>query len=301
MTSTALLRHGLFAGFVLATNTAVAVQPSSPVSIAVKTTKQVLPHSSPAVTDSDAVRQPVISIILDDIGYRLKEGTRAVKLQGKITFAFLPHTPYAKKLALMAHQQGQEIMLHLPMQAESGKKMGPSGLSENMSEQTLKRILHKELNALPYVRGFNNHMGSYLTSVSSRMRWLMEAAMFHNNLYFVDSKTTASSVAAEEAGRLGIDHTSRDIFLDYEQNARIVEKQLAALLARAKKKGTALAIGHPYPETMSVLEAWLPKLQAHNIKLVHVSELIKYKNRRNLTSWQMSSSPSHRAVKNSKL
>ena len=297
MTTAALFRYCLLAGIFLVNNNAGAEQLSN----TTRTAKHSLPQSSLSVTEPASGNQPVISIILDDLGYRLKDGTRAINLQGKLTYAFLPGSPHAKKLAIMAHQQGKEIMLHLPMQAESGKKMGPVGLSENMSEQTLKRILHKELNALPHVRGFNNHMGSYLTSVPSRMRWLMEAAMFHNDLYFVDSKTTASSVAAKEADKLGIDYTSRDIFLDYEQNSEVVAKQLDSLLKRAKKKGSALAIGHPYPETVSVLEAWIPKLKQHNVRLVHVSELIKYKNLRNIPSWRMSSSPSHKVVKNSKL
>lgn len=297
MDAAQILRHCLLAGIILAVNNAVA----DPSTKNIKTVKQISPPSSLSAPEAISKNQPIISIILDDLGYRLKDGTRAVNLQGNLTYAFLPGSPHAKKLAQLAHQRGKEIMLHLPMQAESGKEMGPVGLSEKMSEQTLKSILHKELNALPHVRGFNNHMGSYLTSVSSRMRWLMEAAMFHDDLYFVDSKTTASSVAAEEAGKLGINYTSRDIFLDYEQNSEVVAKQLKVLLKRAKEKGTALAIGHPYPETVSVLEAWLPKLKEHNVKLVHVSELIKYKNRRNLSSWQMSSSPSRKAVKNSKL
>jgi len=260
-----------------------------------------IPLTDSIDTDLKQQRQAVISIILDDLGYRLKDGTRAVGLPGNITCAFLPGSPHAKNLAKLAHQQGKEIMLHLPMQATSGKEMGPVGLSEAMSEEDLKRTLHRELNTLPHVRGFNNHMGSYLTGVRSRMRWLMEAAMFHNDLYFVDSKTTSSSVAGIEADKLGIAHTNRDIFLDYERNSQVVEAQLSLLLKTAKRKGVAVAIGHPYPETVAVLEKWLSTLKDHNVRLVPVSELIQIKNRRKSMPWQMSSSPSLKAVKNSKL
>jgi polysaccharide deacetylase 2 family uncharacterized protein YibQ len=263
--------------------------------------KLSIPAAKLRTTDPIQVDPPVISIILDDLGYRLKDGTRAVALPGKITCAFLPGSPHARKLAKIAYQQGKEIMLHLPMQADSGKEMGPVGLSENMSEQALKRTLHRELNMLPHVRGFNNHMGSYLTGLTSRMRWLMEAAMFHDDLYFVDSKTTASSVAGIEADKLGIAYTTRDIFLDYEQNSDVVAAQLSLLLKRAKKQGAAVAIGHPYPETVSVLEKWLATLKNHNVRLVPVSELIKIKNRRKSTPWRMSSSPLPKAAKSSKL
>jgi len=234
---------------------------------------------------------PVIGIIIDDLGYKLKAGQRAVALTGNITYAFLPHAPFAARLAERAYRHGKEIMLHLPMQAEAGNNLGPSALTAAQSEQRFKHTLHSALSAIPHVRGFNNHMGSYLTKNTRRMRWLMEAAMFHNNIYFVDSRTTAESVAQKEAKRLGIDNTKRDVFLDYEQNEAIIQQQLQLLIKRAKRKGSALAIGHPYPETLAALEAWLPTLAKEGVHLVQVSELIRLRqNYRRSRLWQVSSS-----------
>ncbi len=234
--------------------------------------------------------EAVISIILDDMGYRLKDGQRAVNLPGNLTYAFLPQSPYATRLAEQAHQNSKEVMLHLPMQADAGNKLGPGGLTDDMSEQKFKQTLHSTLASIPHVKGFNNHMGSHLTRNTLQMRWLMEAAMFHADMYFVDSRTTAQSVAQDEAIRIGIENTRRDIFLDYQQKSEIVEQQLQQLIKRAKRRGTALAIGHPYPETLAVLESWLPRLRAMGIRLVHVSELIAIRQKQGDPLWRMSSS-----------
>jgi len=242
----------------------------------------------------------VLSIIIDDIGYQLKSGRRAIKLPGKLTYAFLPYSPYASRLAELAYQHNKEVMLHLPMQAESDNKLGPGALTREMPKRLFKTALHRALAAIPHVRGFNNHMGSRLTRDLTRMRWLMEAAMFHDHVYFVDSRTTAESVAQSEATRLGIRNTRRDIFLDYKQETTVVEHQLRLLVKRAKKKGNALAIGHPYPNTMAVLERWLPTLAAQGVQLVPVSELIQLRTQRSTPPWQMSSSRSRKVAKNSK-
>ena len=241
-----------------------------------------------------------LSIIIDDIGYQLKNGRRAVELPGKLTYAFLPHSPYATRLAELAYRRHKEVMLHLPMQAKAGNKLGPGALTEAMSKHRFKIALHSALAAIPHVQGFNNHMGSLLTQDLTRMRWLMEAAMFHDHMYFVDSRTTAQSVAQREAARLGISNTRRDIFLDYRQGSVVVEHQLRLLIKRAKQKGTALAIGHPHPDTLAVLERWLPKLQAQGVRLVPVSELIRLRTQRRAPAWQMSSSRSRKVAKNSK-
>ena len=124
--------------------------------------------------------------------------------------------------------------------------------------------------------------------------------MFRDDLYFVDSRTTIDTVAQQEAERRHIATTRRDIFLDYERDAKIVADQLVELVHHAQRYGTALAIGHPYPETLAALEAWLPSLQQQGIELVPVSQLIQRRQQRRITPWQLSSFPSPRVVKNLK-
>ncbi|MGD8547065.1 MAG: divergent polysaccharide deacetylase family protein [Thiohalophilus sp.] len=245
-------------------------------------------------------QRPAISIIIDDLGNQKRNGLRAIDLPGDLTYAILPFRPFTRLLAGHAHQAGKEVMIHMPMEAMNGKAMGAGGLKVDMSEINFKSMVRDNFNAVPYAVGFNNHMGSRLTASPERMRWLMQASMFRDDLYFVDSRTTSQTVALEQASKRDIRSTSRDIFLDYQEDAGVVSEQLTKLIRQAHNRGTALAIGHPYPETMQVLEQWLPRLEELGVRLVPVSELIKLRQQRRDSTWPMYSSHSPRAVKSSK-
>lgn len=223
-----------------------------------------------------------ISIIIDDMGYRLNSGARAINLPGALTYSFLPHAPHAISLSKSAYQQNKEVMLHLPMQAESGKKLGPGGLTENMTEQEFVEVLESNIESIPYVKGFNNHMGSLLTKSTLWMTRLMREMTKDKNLFFVDSRTTSESVALAVARSEGLQSITRDIFVDHEESDQFINKQLKKLVRRAKRKGTALAIAHPKKITLSILEKWLPTLEAQGIKLVPVSTLINLKKQKRL-------------------
>ena len=253
-----------------------------------------------AISTEVAATKPAISIIIDDLGYQYRAGLRALRLNGAITYAFLPRAPYSRRLAQRAHQLQKEVMLHLPMESESENKLGPGALTQCMTEIEFKNQVRTSLAAVPHVRGFNNHMGSHLTKNPRLMSWLMQAMMFRDDLYFVDSRTTLETVAQQEAERRNIATTRRDIFLDYERDATVIADQLAQLLQHARRYGSAVAIGHPYPETLAALEAWLPNLQQLDVDLVPVSELIQHNQQRRVTPWQLSSYHSPRAVKSSK-
>ncbi len=245
------------------------------------------PPVTPNINKAD-FKQPVISIIMDDMGYRLKDGNRAVKLPGAITYSFLPHAPYANQLSQFAHEQKKEIMLHLPMEAESGKKLGPGGLTKDMTEQKFIKTLDSSINSIRHVSGFNNHMGSLLTKSRLWMTRLMHEVAAEKNLFFVDSKTTHGSVALKIARAEGLQSTQRDIFIDHEYSETFIEKQLEKLIIKAQQNGTALAIAHPKKITLSILEKWLPDLEQKGIKLVSVSKLISLQKQRRLALWKNS-------------
>jgi polysaccharide deacetylase 2 family uncharacterized protein YibQ len=93
------------------------------------------------------------------------------------------------------------------------------------------------------------------------------------NLYFVDSRTTAATVAQISAQRAGVPTTSRNVFLDDEQSLEPIRKQFALAIHDAKEKGSALAIGHPHQETLQVLAEMLPEAQREGVTLVFASDL----------------------------
>ncbi len=254
-----------------------------------------------AFTAGSAQARPLVALIIDDLGWRAADGERAVRLPGAVTVAILPHAPHSRRLAGMAHRLGKEIMLHLPMAAASGQRPGPGALTEGLTEKAFKRTVFAGLASVPHVRGINNHMGSRLTADSLRMGWLMQALMFRSDLYFVDSRTTAATVAEREARRRALPATHRDVFIDYRDDAAIIDSQLEELIARAHRRGSALGIGHPLPKTMAALERWLPTLQRRGVELVPVSRLVAWRqNQRRKPTWQASSSPSLKVAKNSK-
>ncbi len=221
------------------------------------------------------------SIIIDDIGNHLEHGLAIINLPASLTVAILPNTTYATKLARLATKNKKEVMLHLPMQSIRHHPYSPGTLELHMSQQQFDKQLQKNLKAVPHIRGVNNHMGSLLTRHPGHMTWLMDALAQHGGLYFIDSKTTAKSIASKIASEHKIPHLSRDVFLDPDNNKNTLRQQFDFFIQKIKQRGYALAIAHPYPETIQFLQANLAELHAQGIKLVPVSQLIQIANQRN--------------------
>lgn len=217
---------------------------------------------------------PAISIIIDDLGYRRLDGLRALELPGPIAYAVLPHTPYGTRLAAIAFQLDKEVLLHVPMESELEKALGPGALTNTMAQGQVRAVLDAGMASIPHVIGINNHMGSALTQQTRAMAWLMDWMNDQGELYFVDSITSARSVALRSASAAGLPAIGRDVFLDATANASMIAKQFDRLIALARERGTGLAIGHPYPETLSVLRKVLVKPSYYGVQLVPVSELI---------------------------
>lgn len=217
---------------------------------------------------------PTIAIIIDDLGNLKDRDERALRLPGAITYAFLPHTPYAYELALQAHSLNKEIMLHLPMESMQHDKLGPGGLTLDMTHSEFARQLQSALASVPHVIGVNNHMGSLLTQHPGHMLWLMQELGKHDGFYFVDSYTTKTSIAQQIAMENQVPNIRRDVFLDNDRNPASIRKYFRRLIKKAKENGAALAIGHPYPETIAILEAELPRLAEKGVTLLPVSKLL---------------------------
>lgn len=230
----------------------------------------------PVITSQANEKNIKIAIIIDDIGTNLAHGNRVLKLPNKVALSILPFTRYAKTFAQKASQSGHPVLVHIPMEAESNNELlGPGALRENMEFWAFIKQLRKDLVSLPQAEGVNNHMGSKLTKESTQMQWLM-ALLKWQNLYFIDSRTTKETVAEKAAHQFGVKATSRDVFLDDNQNQAAINYQFDRLLSIAKKQGSAVAIGHPHDETLKVLEQRLPELKSKGVELVSIRELITH-------------------------
>ena len=220
-------------------------------------------------------KTPKLVIIIDDIGNNKEMDLKAAGLPGAVTLAILPHTPHSQTIATLAFKNKKEIILHAPMESIEDKNLGKGGLTEAMTEEEFTRTLQNDIDSIPHLVGLSNHMGSLLTQNENAMSWLM-ASLTKNNLFFVDSRTTAASVASDLASKHNIEHVSRDVFLDHEANTEYTDKAFKKALRISKKTGFAVAIGHPYPTTLSYLETHLGKLEQEGVQLIPVSELLKF-------------------------
>jgi polysaccharide deacetylase 2 family uncharacterized protein YibQ len=224
-----------------------------------------------AYADIDVL--PRLAVIIDDLGNNAVLDQRALRLVGPITASILPLTPYAAEDANMAKAKGLLIIAHLPMQADNGKALGLGGLTEQMGEVELKKQLTQDLDSIPGINGVSNHMGSRLTRNRQAMQWVMEG-LKGRSLFYLDSRTCPGSVAADSARRAGIPTLERDVFLDHDRNTADIEKQFDRMLQIARRKGSAIAIGHPFPETLAILERRLPQLANQGFRLVRLDELL---------------------------
>jgi polysaccharide deacetylase 2 family uncharacterized protein YibQ len=216
-----------------------------------------------------------VAIVIDDIGYRNTD-MHALSLPGEITYSILPHTPYGKALALQANAQQKDVMLHIPMEAENGKKLGPGALTSVMNEAQIINSLNASLAEIPFAIGINNHMGSRLTQLREPMTWTMNFLKQHN-LLFLDSKTSLHSKAGAIAKNLGVPVNRRHIFLDNRLTQDYINKQFQLLVQRAKNQEFTIAIAHPHPETILALKQLIPTLRQNNIQLVPLSTLYSTK------------------------
>lgn len=231
--------------------------------------------------------RPILSLVIDDLGYSLELGKAAIELQGDHTYAILPGAQHTHQLAQHANRLNKEVILHLPMQSiGSASEREPHALDESMDEDQLATKVHSLLAQIPFIRGVNNHMGSHLTEFDFFMRPVMDSIRAYNpDLYFLDSRTSAHSVAYAQALDAGLQSISRDVFLDDETNIESIQLQYRIWLHRAREYGSAIAIGHPYPQTLQVLRENLP--DAERFRFLRISELIGARRLRGLSpEWQ---------------
>lgn len=217
-----------------------------------------------------------IALLIDDFGY--SKGRVADSfledLNIPLTISVIPGTAQAKSVAEQAHEKGKEVLIHLPMQPKG--EFNPDYkwmILDKMSEEEIKSIIKEAKKDVPYAVGLNNHMGSLITSEERPMRALLKAVK-EEDLFFVDSRTDADSIAFSLAQKMGIKSIPRQVFLDNEKDIDYIKGQFQELLSFAKKKGKILGMGHMNIITAQALKEIVASLDRRKIELVYVSEII---------------------------
>ena len=229
-------------------------------------------ESAPATIDNQA---PRLAIILDDLGSDNTAAKAVFAMPYPLTISVLPNQTHSAEIAQQAQRRGDQVMLHLPMQSVAKEHPEAQELHGGMSRAAVSRLVSQFLNEVPGVIGVNNHQGSASTADKKLMAELMPVLKEHK-LFYVDSRTSAATVAYDTAQRYGVRAAFRNVpFLDDVEDVASVRRQIEIAIAGAAKKKDVIAIGHAHPSTLEALKETLPQAKTHGVKLVFASELVR--------------------------
>jgi polysaccharide deacetylase 2 family uncharacterized protein YibQ len=232
----------------------------------------------PLVTSADrspaSSQQPRLAIVMDDLGSDRTAADAIFALHVPVTVSILPFHAHSQEIARDARQRGCEVMLHLPMQSVANESAERQELRPGLSPEEVRIMVEQMLDAIPGANGVNNHQGSQATADPALMDALMRE-LKDEGVFYVDSRTTAATVAFDTAKREGVPTAFRNVpFLDDTQSKDATKRQLQLALRGAKQKGEAITIGHPHPTTLAALREMLPEAKKQGVQLVLVSELV---------------------------
>ena len=218
-----------------------------------------------------------VALIVDDMGYSLKTLRDIEDLGLSLTIAILPYSPWAKETARVAQQNNLEVILHLPLESlyDFDSNSTTEGLIHSrMAKKDVLETLEENLTQVPFIQGVNNHMGSKITADRDIMSLIL-TRLKEDNLYFIDSVTSGSSIAYKLAREMSILSAYRHVFLDSETEEEYIRKQLIQLLSLAQRQGMAVGICHPYDSTLKVLSDNLELFEEYNCEAVFASQIVK--------------------------
>lgn len=217
--------------------------------------------------------KPILAIVVDDGGNQMNLTKSIAGLGIPMTWAILPYTRHAVETAKLAESLQIPYILHLPMQAQSDK----DGSSEyivgrGMTRQQIYDATLKALNSLPNPIGLNNHRGSLATSNSEIIEPVI-AVLKERGLMFVDSRTSAQSVAYDVARASKVPTLRNRGFLDGSPEKNVIEKRFAEIVKVAVKRGDAVVICHFRPTTVTFLESLARRKDTLPVRLVTIPEM----------------------------
>lgn len=229
-------------------------------------------RNMPWLTKAD---EPRLAIIIDDWGQQKYIEDDFLEMDIPLTVAVIPFLTRSAKDAGLAAAAGFDVLLHLPMEPDDASLANVAGIvTTAMTDAEIKSAVSKALANVPSVVGVNNHMGSKATA-NERVMGVVLDELDKAQLFFLDSKTTANTVAAGIGDATGVPVLERNIFLDGSSDISYIHGQLLAAAHLAKSKGYAIAIGHVRPNTAQALRESLAEIEELGVRLVRVSQLVQ--------------------------
>jgi polysaccharide deacetylase 2 family uncharacterized protein YibQ len=270
---------GLFAPPIAAQASVVADGASFSLALAQDRTTLVPLHLRPSIGVGEEVAAPpasapAIAFVIDDLGAEPLQTRKAIALADRVALSFLPYPLQTAALARAAEARGHEVLLHAPMEPDSGKIPGPMALSVGLTSTEILRRLDWALSRVPGAIGVNNHEGSRFTTDRAALMPVAER-LADRRLFFFDSRTTADSQVVEVARAFGVESAARDVFLDDAPTIDGVDAALHMLETRARRQGAAIAIGHPHEVTLDAIAYWIA--HEEGFRLITLREAIRLK------------------------
>jgi len=215
-----------------------------------------------------------VAIVFDDAGGSTEDVEEIIAIGRPVTVAVLPGLAHSSEVARRAAAAGLEVILHLPVEAAGRQPLGPYGVTTAMSDAEIQATVRDALRTVPGAVGVNNHMGSLGTADRRLMRAVLAVAR-ERGLYFVDSRTTPETVAAETAAELGVPRADRTIFLDNVDDEEAIRAEVQRLISLARTRGEAIAIGHAHRSTPRVVAQMRDEFDRQGVELVPLSILVR--------------------------
>jgi hypothetical protein len=224
-------------------------------------------------------REASIAVVIDDVGYSLDSLRAFLEFPGPLTFAVLPQLPYTRESARLIRAAGKEVILHLPMEAVNGDDPGPGAILSSYDDAEIRQILDENFAELEGAVGANNHMGSKATADPRVMAVVMDY-LKESGRFYLDSRTTPASRAADAAREAAVDFLERDVFIDNETDAQSMRAAIDKGVELAQLEGRAVLIGHvKNPEIIVILRDLLAEKETRNIRLAPLSKLAREQGR----------------------
>jgi polysaccharide deacetylase 2 family uncharacterized protein YibQ len=239
----------------------------------------------PVLAEPVSIPRENLAIVIDDLGNNMKGTEQILSLPINLTVAIMPFMPSTKKDAELAHHNGHEVIVHLPMEPKHGKKswLGPGAITSDLSDSEIRERVEAAIKNVPHVDGVNHHMGSKITENERIMRIVLEVVKEHG-LFYLDSKTTGNSVIPKLAKEMNVPFLENNLFFDDVYTIQHITKQANFLAKRLLNTDQLIAIGHvgvSGPMMYDVLKKNIPvyKKEANMVTLsdlIPELKLIKY-------------------------
>jgi hypothetical protein len=232
----------------------------------------------PSASDNDASGPAPgarLAIVVDGFGYDPVRDAEWLEFPERITVSVLPFGPSSKSFAASARTHGFGVILHVPMEPEGSvaDRTEPFLLLRGMTPEEIADRFARMAADVPQANGASNHMGSAFTSDLGAMPSFAQA-LKGKGFFFVDSVTSAGTVALTAMKQAGVPAVRRDVFLDDDGRPEEMRRRWAAVIALAKERGDAILLCHARRETRNALLELLPHLRTEGIRPVTVEELL---------------------------